>query len=232
MSDYVSRTPYKFTFDLSSLPKAFFQELTKVTVKVGVHRKVGGALRTLVKKFKLQEITGLDIAQIILLLEDFIEIEVLNMKYRDLFRESRGKKALFLPHCARKYMDSRCKAYFDPKVPTYICKSCSPDCLINQATNLAKEKGYDVYVVPGGSCIPKILSSGNYSAVVGVACGEELKLGHEAILKYGIAAQAVPLLRNGCAGTWFDLEHLRKVLSLPEREELGNRQMIKMRERR
>ena len=204
--------PYKFTFDLRGLPRAFFQELIKLTYDSGFHQKMGSIAKYLIKKFRVQEITGLNLLDAIALFEDFLEIQALNISNREQFMKASGKKALFLPHCARKYMDNRCKAIFDPSIPTYRCQHCSPDCLIHQATKLAEEKGYDVYVLPGGSCIPKILSSNNYSAVVGVACGFELKLGYAILKKFNIPGQAIPLLKNGCAGTWFDLEELKAIL--------------------
>lgn len=79
-------------------------------------------------------------------------------------------------------MDSRCKAVFDPNIPSYICVRCSPDCLINKAVSFAEKKDYDVYILPGSSCISKILKAKKYEGVVGVACGEEIRLGGE-ILK-------------------------------------------------
>ncbi len=204
--------PYGFTFDLRGLPRSFFEELVKLAYDSKIYRKVGRTARSLVKRFRVEELTGLNLTDAISLFEDFLEIQAANIMNRGRFRAASGRKVLLLPHCARKYMDNRCKAVFDPSIPTYRCAGCSPDCLINQATKLAREKGYDVYVLPGGSCIPKILSSRSYSAVIGVACGAELKLGYQILQKFGIPGQAVPLLKNGCAGTWFDLEELRRIL--------------------
>lgn len=204
--------PYGFTFDLRSLPRSLFQEALRLAYDLKVHRRMSDAARYLVKKFRVQELTGLNFVEAISLFEDFIEIQALNILNRERFRSARGRRALFLPHCARKYMDSRCRAEFDPTIPTYRCRGCSPDCLINRATAIGLEKGYDVYVLPGGSCIPRILASKSYEAVVGVACGAELKLGYEALRKYNVLGQAVPLLKNGCAETWFDLEELRRIL--------------------
>jgi hypothetical protein len=204
--------PYGFTFDLRSLPKSFFQELLRLAYDLKIHRRMSHAARYLVKKFRVQEITGLNILEAISLFEDLLEIQAINILNRDRFTASSGRKVLFLPHCARKYMDSRCKAVFDPGIPTYRCMGCSPDCLINQAAVIAREKGYDIYVLPGGSCIPKILASRRYDAVVGVACGAELKLGYEILRKMNIPGQAVPLLKNGCAETYFDMEELKRLL--------------------
>lgn len=204
--------PYRFTFDLRALPRSFFQEIIKAIYDSGMHQKMGVMARSLIKKFRIQEATGLNLLDAIALFEDFLEIQAINVLNREKFNRARGKRVLFLPHCARKYMDNRCKAIFDQETPTYLCQHCSLDCLISQATRLAEENGYDVYIVPGGSCISKILSMNDYRAVVGVACGMELKLGYQILEESGVPAQAVPLLKNGCAGTWFDIEELKKIL--------------------
>jgi len=109
-------------------------------------------------------------------------------------------------------MDNRCKAVFDSTIPSYSCSHCSPDCLVNQATLAGEERGYDVYVLPGGSCIHQILQEGGYEALVGVACGEEIKLAEGLLEKTGLPGQNVPLIRNGCANTTFNLQALKKVL--------------------
>lgn len=204
--------PYGFTFDLRGLPRGIFQEVLKLAYELKLHRRMSHAARYLVRKFRVQEITGLNLLEAISLFEDLLEIQALNILNRERFAAAGRGKVLFLPHCARKYMDSRCKAEFDPSIPSYRCAGCSPDCLINQAAAIARKRGYDVYVLPGGSCIPKILASKRYEAVVGVACGAELKLGYSILRELGIPGQAVPLLKNGCAETYFDLEELRSLL--------------------
>ncbi|MCD6431662.1 DUF116 domain-containing protein [Candidatus Bathyarchaeota archaeon] len=203
--------PYKFTFDLSRIPRFFFTEITKVGYQKGLHKKIGKITLEIVKKFKIQEMTGLNLSDAVVLLEDLIDIQARNFLERDKFVRT-NKRALFLPHCSRKYMDNRCKAKFDPEIPSYICAHCSPDCLINKAVTAAEKKGYDVYIIPGGSCIPKILKAKRYEGVIGVACGEEIKLGGEILAKMGIPGQAVPLIKNGCANTIFSLENLLNVL--------------------
>ncbi|MGD6809686.1 MAG: DUF116 domain-containing protein [Candidatus Bathyarchaeia archaeon] len=165
----------------------------------------------IVKKFKIDEATGLNINDAVLLLHDLIDMQAVNMIERNKFLESK-KRALLLPHCSRKYLDNRCKAAFDTSIPTFVCSHCSEDCLINQADKLAREKGYDVYVLPGGSCIPKILKSNNYKGVVGVACGEEVKMMLPLLSNLDMAGQSIPLIKNGCANTVFNIETLAKVL--------------------
>jgi len=203
--------PYKFTFDLTKISNNFFIEVAKIVDRKRLHKRVGRSFRGLVKKFRLDEITGLSISDAVSLVEDFVDIQVKNIINREYFLRAR-KRALFLPHCSRKYMDSRCKAKFDPKVPAYFCQHCSEDCLIHQATLLGEERGYDVYVLPGGSCVSKILENGGYEAVVGVACGEEIKLADEILKKLNLPGQAVPLIKNGCAYTKFDISTLKNIL--------------------
>jgi len=203
--------PYKFTFDLSRISRFFFTEIAKVGYQKGVHKKVGRTAQEMIKKFKIQEATGLNLSDAVLLLQDLIELQTRNLIERERFVQTR-KRVLFLPHCSRKYMDNRCRAAFDSNIPSYICAHCSPDCLINRAVSFAEKKGYDVYILPGGSCVPKILKAKNYEGVVGVACGEEIKLSGEGLKDTDVVGQVVPLIKNGCANTCFSIETLFNIL--------------------
>ena len=207
--------PYKFTFDLSQVPKKLFQRLfrsiTDFARERGIPEKAQHYAQTLVEKLKLDEITELPLSEIVELVGDLIMAEFENMKYREEFQRSK-RRVLLLPHCARKYMDSRCKADFDPSIPTYYCNHCSPDCLVSKAVKLGESRGYDVYIIPGGSCVQKILKRGGYDGVVGVACPAEIKLAAGILEKAGIPGQAIPLTKNGCSGTSFDLNRLEEIL--------------------
>jgi len=203
--------PYKFTFDLSKVPRFFFTEIARVSYQKGMHKTFLGTLQDIIKKFRIQEATGLNISDAVVLLQDLIDLQAVNLMERKKFLQAK-KRALFLPHCSRKYMDSRCKAAFDANTPSYTCAHCSKDCLVNRADRLAKKKGYDVYVLPGASCVPKILKTHGYEGVVGVACGEEIKMSGGVIGGMEVAGQAIPLIKNGCANTAFNMETLVKVL--------------------
>jgi hypothetical protein len=167
--------------------------------------KAGETMRSLVKKLRIREMTGLDLAAVITLVQDFVEIETGNMAERERFLLTK-RRTLFLPHCSRKFMDGRCKATFDARVPSYVCGQCSPDCLVNRASKIAKAKGYDVYILPGGSCIPKILKENPCEGVIGVGCALEVKLGGDALRRLGLPGQGVPLIKNGCANTVFNFD--------------------------
>jgi uncharacterized protein len=203
--------PYKFTFDLSNVPRFFFTELATVSYQTGMHKAVLKTTLDIIKKFKIEEATGLNINDAVVLLHDLIDLQSVNMIERSKFLQTK-KRALVLPHCARKYLDSRCKAVFDTTIPSFICGHCSEDCQVNQSDKLAREKGYDVFVLPGGSCIPKIFKNSKYEGVVGVACGEEIKSLTPLLTSMDVAAQAIPLIKNGCANTAFNMDTLVKVL--------------------
>jgi hypothetical protein len=203
--------PYKFTFDLSKVPRFFFTELATISYQKGMHKSLLNAANDLVIKFRIQEATGLNISDAVMLLEDLIDLQAINLSERPKFLETK-KRALFLPHCSRKYMDNRCRATFEPSIPTYVCQCCSEDCIINKTVEYAKTKGYDVYIVPGGSCIPRILKNNNYEGIVGVACGEESKMMGHLLASMNVSGQAVPLIKNGCANTMFNLDTIKKTL--------------------
>jgi hypothetical protein len=203
--------PYKFTFDLSKVPRFFFSEIAMVSYQRGMHKSLLNKLHEIILKFKIQEATGLNLADAVVLLQDLIDLQAVNLIERNKFLQTK-KRALLLPHCSRKFMDNRCKATFDADIPTYKCGHCSEDCLVNKADQLAKKKGYDVYLLPGGSCIPKIVKSFNYEGIVGVACGEEVKVMGPLLQSLDITGQGIPLIKNGCACTVFNMETLRKAL--------------------
>lgn len=203
--------PYKFTFDISRASQNLFIELAVIGNQLGMQEVFEKTLKQLITKFQIQEITGLDIQDAVALIQDLLKMQSLNLIQKPEFLKAK-QRALFLPHCCRKYMDSRCHAVFDVTLNSYVCGHCCPDCFVNKAETIAKEKGYDVYVLSGGSCVPNILKRKNYEGVVGVACGPEVMMSGEKLSSLGVAWQAVPLLKNGCANTFFNVETLIKTL--------------------
>jgi hypothetical protein len=203
--------PYKFTFDLSKVPRFFFTEIALISYQKGMHKSFLKTLNELILKFKIQEATGLNLSDAVAFIQDRNDFKTNKIIEIGKFLQTK-RRALFLPHCSRKFMDNRCQATFNPDVPSYTCAHCSPDCLVNKADHLAKKKGYDVYLLPGGSCIPKILKTSEYEGIVGVACGEEMKIMGPLLNGMDVAGQAIPLIKNGCANTIFNMETLVKVL--------------------
>jgi len=202
---------YNFTFDLSKLPQALFKEIAEFSEKGKIHKKMGKGAKNLVKKFNVDKINGLPIGDSITVIEDLIDINVKNSINKERFQQSK-KRALFLPHCCRKYMDATCKADFDSVTSSYLCNHCSKDCLVHKATELAKKKKYKTYILPGGSCVRKIFQKHPYTAIIGVACPEEIKLSINFLEKLNIPFQSIPLTKNGCSETHFDMETLEAII--------------------
>jgi len=202
---------YDFTFDLTKLSKHLFKDIAESIDKGKLPHKIGDMARNLVKKFNVNRITGLPFVDSITIIEDLININIVNSIDREPFLKSKNR-ALFLPHCCRKYMDSRCKAEFKSDTSSYVCKHCSKDCLVNIATKIAEKENYDVYILPGSSCVRKILNKQSYDGIIGVACTEELKLATDMLESTNISLQVIPLLRNGCSDTKFNIETLKEII--------------------
>ncbi len=202
---------YSFDYNLRKLPKGFFREIAKIVDNRKLHKKMGGISKLIVKKFKVDELLGIQVEDAISIVEDLIEVNLNNAINRDKFK-GKKEKVLLLPHCCRKYMDSRCKAKVNEEVSSYLCAHCSEDCLANKATKLGEAKGYRVFILPGGSCIKKIMDKIDCDAVLGVACPEELKLGIKFVESKNKIVKSVPLTKNGCSNTKFSLMALKKAL--------------------
>lgn len=203
--------PYSFIYDLTRISQRALKQVVELAYEARLHRLLGGQAKRLVKAFKIDEATGLNLVDAIALVEDLIEVQAANKIQRDRFEKAQ-RKALLLPHCARARMDRQCMADFKADIPTYDCNSCRDSCLINKATALGEAKGYDVYVIPGGACAERILKDGKYDGVVGVACGMELKMALGLLTKLGIPGQGVFLTKNGCSNTSLNLQNLARML--------------------
>jgi len=203
---------YAFTFDLSKLSQAIFKDIAKISENDKLNEKLATMARNIVNKFNVDKHTGLPISESITVIEDLIHINLKNSLQKEQFLQTQ-KRALFLPHCCRKYMDSRCHATFDTTTSSYTCNHCSTDCLVHQATVLSAQRNYDIYVLPGASCVRKIFQKKHYEGVVGVACTDELKLASTILEQHNIHAQGIPLIKNGCSETQFDFDILEKILT-------------------
>ena len=202
---------YSFDYNLRKLPKGFFREIAKIVDNRKLHKKMGGISKLIVKKFKVDELLGIRVEDAISIVEDLIEVNLNTAINRDKFK-GKKEKVLLLPHCCRKYMDSRCKAKVNEEVSSYLCAHCSEDCLANKATKLGEAKGYKVFILPGGSCIKKILDKIDCEVVFAIACPEEINMCVELVENKGKTCIGVPLTKNGCSNTKFSLMALKKAL--------------------
>jgi hypothetical protein len=60
--------PYKFTYDPSKVPLFFFTEIVKISYQKGIHKSLLKTLNSLILKFKIQEIAGLNLSDSLVLL--------------------------------------------------------------------------------------------------------------------------------------------------------------------
>ncbi|MEM1540832.1 MAG: hypothetical protein QXJ07_05570, partial [Candidatus Bathyarchaeia archaeon] len=75
--------PYNFVYDLTKVPVKLFKELVSFAYQQQLHRRVAEHARSIVKAFKLEEATGLNISDAVTLIEDLIEVQTANILYRD-----------------------------------------------------------------------------------------------------------------------------------------------------
>ena len=66
--------PYKFTYDISKVPRFFFTEIARVGYQRGMHKTVLKTLQEIIRKFRIQEATGLNLSDAVVLLQDLVEL--------------------------------------------------------------------------------------------------------------------------------------------------------------
>lgn len=213
---------YKFNFDLTKLPSALKRELTKLSKTCRSGAEIKAKAERLVKKYRINKLVNISVADATAVIGDLLAIRMQNRFSDARTQNGNGRYALLLPHCARKHMDRRCRAEFNTELSFYTCMKCSSDCLINWASQLGKKMGCDVYVLPGGSCLGKILGNKRYDAIIGIACGDEIRLAKSHVGGINTVAKGIPLLKNGCAKTRFSRRELKKVLAQTVRKPATN----------
>jgi hypothetical protein len=120
-----------------------------------------------------------------------------------------SERILFLPQCLRA---KECPAKLESH--GYECQECGK-CELPQVTRQALNLGYrNVFILPGGSIVAKIFAKARPKACLGIACLKELVLGSYVCEKFGIIAQGVPLLRDGCVNTDVDWKQVNTALHL------------------
>ncbi|PTD93370.1 hypothetical protein C9439_08145 [archaeon SCG-AAA382B04] len=142
---------------------------------------------------------------------NFVDIEVRNIIDRDAFKNTTKEgRILFLPHCLRD--PEKCKGEYGDE--GLMCAGCGA-CIIPEIVEKAKEIGYgEVYVVPGGSLVYKILSEKEPEAVIGVACYDELDQAIKKASEKNIPSQGVLLTKTGCVNTETNKHELLSKLKL------------------
>ena len=113
-------------------------------------------------------------------------------------------KVLFLPHCLRN-LEQCPNSYGNNGL---ICNS-EHDCSIGRLKKYAEDINYEVYILPGGSLLKKIMSKLEPDYVVGVACDNEIILA-ERISQ--IPHISIKLNEDGCIDTLVDEKNVMGAL--------------------
>ncbi|MDR3113514.1 MAG: DUF116 domain-containing protein [Endomicrobium sp.] len=142
---------------------------------------------------------------------DLRSIKKLNKKHKDSFEKTPFKDRIVLaPRCMRNI--SVCSA--QEQGPYFICKNCG-GCTIGKIDALMKKLGYgSLYILKGGSAVPKIIKEQKPKALVGIACSVEGVPLFSAAEEENVIAQFVLLLKDGCANTDADIDEIEKLLKV------------------
>ena len=135
-------------------------------------------------------------------------IKAKNNSGRERFKRIRySERILLLPQCLRS---RDCKAKLGEL--GYECNNCGK-CRIGSFIGEARSFGYDkIFIISGGSMVPKIFTKFRPKAAIGVGCFKELVMGSFMCEKFGIVGQGLPLLRDGCLETDLDWVQLKSMI--------------------
>ena len=125
--------------------------------------------------------------------------ELLNRAYRRRFL-SADKKVVIVPPCMRIQPEEECLALPTPMGAK--CQGCTPDCRVNQITQLGEEQGFAVYIIPDQLRVFKPGGESSRMGVVGVSCALTNWSGGWEVDSMGIPAQGVLLDYVGCTYHW------------------------------
>ena len=169
-------------------------------VDTGAHFNAASAAESIGKSLGLSEA-----------LIQFAHVELRNAVYEPEFKKIPfSERALFLPHCSRN--SKTCKATSDEE--GFHCKHCG-GCDISKAVKIAKKLGYtQIFMVPGGSMVKKMLEKYKPKAAIGVSCFHEAIMAFELTKQVKVIPQVVLLIKDGCKDTLLNLTLLEEKLSL------------------
>ena len=123
----------------------------------------------------------------------------------------KDQRLLLLPFCLRN--QSQCQAPRDDL--GLICNECGA-CSIPNLSAVAEKIGMPVLVAESNSRVAEWVESGEIQAVVGVSCMDSLRSAFPAMFRFAIPGIAVPLTKDGCKDTAFDLSLLEESLAIDD----------------
>jgi hypothetical protein len=147
-----------------------------------------------------------------------LEIELVNRIYREEFKRSEFKVALFA-HCLRDFRP-RCRSV-EGDIEA-VCQGCTEDCFIHLGAVLLEKYGIKPYISVERDqerLFAKLKREHPSVSALGIACIPELAMGMRLCIRKGIPPVGIPLNANRCA-RWmsearessFSLEQLEDLL--------------------
>lgn len=134
---------------------------------------------------------------------NMVGTEVLNRAFRESFLGT-TRKVVISPPCMRARPNGECQARPTPFGD--LCASCTPGCRVRQLTELGRERGFEILIMPhelsvfsSGAVEPV---KGDAVGIVGVSCVLTNPSGGWETKDLGIPAQGVLLDYCGCSWHW------------------------------
>ena len=115
------------------------------------------------------------------------------------------RRLLLLPHCARNAR--ACQGTYDAM--GLHCAGCG-SCVLGKLKQEAESLGYRVLIAEGTPAVIQVALSGRADALLGVACLDSLEKAFERVVQLGVPHASVPLLRDGCRDTIFEVDVVRE----------------------
>ena len=184
----------------------------------GLKREDKSTAMRLIKKMADLKITGVTLIELERLAAKLnieereilrLYIETKNNMYRDKYASTAySDRVLLLPQCLRAV---DCPAKLG--VHGYECIKCGK-CELLGLISQAEGLGYTTFILPGGSVVEKIFNDYKPKACLAVACFKELVLGSFVCEKFGVIAECIALLKDGCVNTAVNLNVVKDFLIL------------------
>jgi hypothetical protein len=133
---------------------------------------------------------------------NMIGAEIMNWGFRPAYDRAQ-RKVVLVPGCMRRLDAESCKARVDALDIT--CTGCSPRCNVARLTDLGRQHGFEVFIVPHSTRFSAWLErwrGRDGTALVAAACLPHLVPGGYEMRELGLAAQCVPLDFCGCRKHW------------------------------
>jgi geranylgeranyl pyrophosphate synthase len=118
-----------------------------------------------------------------------------------------ARRLLLLPHCLHR--KDVCHGTYD--AAGLACAGCGA-CAIHDIQTEAAALGYQVLVAEGTPAVVRLLAERPIQAILGVACLDSLDKCFQMVAGLDLPYAGLPLLKNGCVDTTFEVGLLREMM--------------------